>query len=96
MLNQLIGIIEDRKNNPQKGSYTNKLLDAGHTQIAQKVGEEAVETIIAAGSQGRTRVIEEASDLIYHLFVLLVSQNISLAEIEKELEKRHSIKRENQ
>ena len=92
MLKNLFEIIEDRKINPAENSYTNTLFKAGYTQIAQKVGEEAVEVIIAAGSQGKTRLIEEASDLIYHLFVLLANQDITLADIEAELEKRHSIK----
>jgi len=90
MLNKLFEIVEDRKNNPVKGSYTNKILNAGYEKAAQKVGEEAVEVIIAAGEQGRQRTIEESADLIYHLFVLLVQQGISLAEVEAELEKRHA------
>ena len=90
MLNRLYKIIEDRKNNPVEGSYTNSLLNAGYEKVAQKLGEEAVELIIAAGKQGRQRTIEESSDLIYHLFVLLVQQGISLAEIEAELIRRHS------
>ena len=89
MLYKLFNIIEDRKNHPVSGSYTNQLLDAGYGKIAQKVGEEAVEVILAAGTQGRQRVIEETSDLLYHLFVLLVQQDISLTEIEEELEIRH-------
>jgi len=89
MLTELFNIIKDRKENPVENSYTNKLLDAGYERTAQKVGEEAVEVIIAAGRQGRQRVIEESADLIYHLFVLLVQQNISLSELEKELAKRH-------
>jgi len=90
MLEQLYKIIEDRKNNPNASSYTNELLTAGYGRIAQKVGEEAIEVIIAAGSQGKARLVEETSDLIYHLFVLLVSQEISLDEIKVELERRHS------
>jgi phosphoribosyl-ATP pyrophosphohydrolase len=90
MLNKLFEIVEDRKDNPVEGSYTNSLLDQGYEKIAQKVGEEAVELIVAAGRQGRQRTIEESADLIYHLFVLLVEQGISLAEVEVELEKRHS------
>ncbi len=90
MLNKLFEIITDRKANPVEGSYTNSLLNAGDQKAAQKVGEEAVELIIAAGAQGRTRTIEEAADLIYHLFVLLVQQDISLEEVEAELEKRHA------
>ena len=90
MLNKLFEIVEDRNNNPVDGSYTNKLLNAGYEKAAQKVGEEAVEVIIAASKQGRQRTIEESADLIYHLFVLLVQGGISLAEVETELEKRHT------
>ena len=53
------------------------------------MGEEAVEVIIAAGKQGRQRVIEESADLLYHLLVLLVDQEIELKEVETELERRH-------
>ena len=90
MFNKLFEIIVDRKMNPVEGSYTNKLLDSGYQSAAQKVGEEAVEIIIAAGNQGRQRTIEESADLLYHLFVLLVQQEISLAEVEAELENRHT------
>ncbi len=90
MLTKLFEIIEDRKHNPVEGSYTNKLLNAGSEKTAQKVGEEAVEVIIAASKQRRQRTIEESADLIYHLFVLLVQEGISLSEIEKELADRHS------
>jgi len=89
MLNKLFEIILDRKNNPMEGSYTNNLLLKGYESIAQKVGEEAVEVILAAGKQGRQRTIEESADLIYHLFVLLVQQGISLSEVESELRQRH-------
>ena len=92
MIYKLFEIIESRKEAPVPGSYTNALLKAGYERAARKVGEEAVEVIIAAGSQRRQRVIEEASDLIYHLFVLLVQQGISLTEIEQELENRHAKK----
>jgi phosphoribosyl-ATP pyrophosphohydrolase len=90
MLYKLFEIVEDRKNNPVEGSYTNTLLNGGYEKAAQKVGEEAVEVIIAAGGEDRQRTIEESADLIYHLFVLLVQQGISLAEVEFELEKRHT------
>ncbi|MEE4195201.1 MAG: phosphoribosyl-ATP diphosphatase, partial [Anaerolineae bacterium] len=72
MIDELFAIIKDRQENPKEGSYTNKLLNEGYERCAQKVGEEAVEVIIAAGKQGRQRVIEESADLIYHLLVLLV------------------------
>lgn len=90
MLNKLYKIVEDRKNNPVEGAYTNQLLNGGDEMAAQKVGEEAVEVIIAASRQGRQRTIEESADLIYHLFVLLVQQGISLSEVEAELDKRHN------
>ncbi len=93
MLDKLYSIIEDRKTRPAAGSYTNQLLAGGYARAAQKVGEEAVEVIIAAASQGRQRVVEEASDLLYHLCVLLVQQGISLAEVEAELERRHEARR---
>jgi phosphoribosyl-ATP pyrophosphohydrolase len=90
MLNELYRIIRDRSIHPKTGSYTNQLLQQGYQRIAQKVGEEAVEVIIAVGNQGRQRIIEEVADLYYHLLVLLVDQGIELQEIETELEKRHS------
>ena len=92
MLNKLFEIILDRKMNPQEGSYTNELLDSGYDRIAQKVGEEAVEVIIAAGKQGRQRTIEESADLLYHLLVLLAQQGISLEDVETELKNRHRVK----
>jgi phosphoribosyl-ATP pyrophosphohydrolase len=89
MFKQLFEIIEDRRDHPREGSYTNQLLQQGNERVAQKVGEEAVEVVIASLSQSRERTIEESADLIYHLFVLLVQKGIRLEEIEKELEQRH-------
>ncbi len=90
MLTELFEIITDRQAHPQPGSYTNQLLDAGVDSILQKVGEESVEVILAAKGQGRQRLVEEVSDLFYHTLVLLVSQGISLNEVEAELSRRHS------
>jgi phosphoribosyl-ATP pyrophosphohydrolase len=89
MLNDLFEIVKDRKLNPRPGSYTNQLLTAGSAQITRKVGEEAIEVIIAAGSEGKQRVVEETADLLYHLWVLLVAEEIELEEIEAELADRH-------
>ena len=89
MIDELYAIIRDRQENPKEGSYTNKLLNEGYDRCAQKVGEEAVEVIIAAGKQGRERLIEESADLIYHLLVLLVQQGVSLEEVKAELRERH-------
>jgi len=90
MLHRLFEIIEDRKHNPAEGSYTNRLLNESYERVAQKVGEEAVEVVIAGALQGRERVISESADLLYHLFVLLVQQDIRLEEVEAELERRHA------
>jgi phosphoribosyl-ATP pyrophosphohydrolase len=89
MLQRLFEIIEDRKQNPAEGSYTNRLLNEGYERVAQKVGEEAVEVVIAGALQGRERTISESADLLYHLFVLFVQQDIRLEEVEAELERRH-------
>ena len=89
MISQLFKIIEDRKHNPKADSYTNQLFESGIDRILQKVGEEAVEVIIAASNQGERRMIEETSDLVYHLLVLLSFRGIPLTAIEKELEKRY-------
>ena len=90
MLNELFEIITDRKSNPQPGSYTNKLLDGSVDVVLQKVGEEAVEVILAAKGQGNQRLVEEVSDLFYHTLVLLARQGVTLADIETELRRRHS------
>lgn len=89
MLNELFEIILDRKKNPQPGSYTNKLLDGSEDVVLQKVGEEAVEVILAAKGQGNQRLVEEVSDLFYHTLVLLARQGVTLAEVEGELRRRH-------
>ena len=69
-------------------SYTRKLLDRGVSHCAKKLGEEAVETVLAAVGEDRTRVTAEAADLIYHLLVVLHARGITLAEVEAELAER--------
>jgi phosphoribosyl-ATP pyrophosphohydrolase len=69
-------------------SYTRKLLDRGVAHCAKKLGEEAVEAVLAAASEDRERVIAESADLIYHLLVVLKARDISLAEVENELATR--------
>jgi len=66
-------------------SYTRRLLDRGVAYCAKKLGEEAVEAVLAAAAEDRERVIAESADLIYHLLVVLRARNISLAEVEAEL-----------
>jgi phosphoribosyl-ATP pyrophosphohydrolase len=89
MLRELEAIVQDRKQNPKSGSYTNRLLDEGLNRTAQKVGEEAVEVVIAALSQPRERQIEELSDLFYHTLVLMAKLDITLDDVNAELTRRH-------
>lgn len=89
-LNKIFAIIQDRQANPKSGSYTNSLFDEGEDRILQKVGEEAVEVLLAAKGQGRDRLISELADLTYHCLVLLAHQNLTPADIAAELEKRHA------
>ncbi len=89
MIHELEAIIADRKANPQTGSYTNTLFEKGLDKIAQKVGEEGVEVVIAAALQSNERLVSESADLIYHLLVLLAQKDVKLAEVEAELRKRH-------
>ncbi len=86
---QLEQIISERYEHPQEGSYVNKLRNKGLNKIAQKVGEEAVETVIAALAQTETEMIDETSDLVFHLLVLLREKGLSLGTIAKNLETRH-------
>ncbi len=86
---ELEQIIADRYENPQEGSYVNKLRKKGLNKIAQKVGEEGVETVIAALAETETDLINEASDLVFHLIVLLREKGLSLETIAKNLEERH-------
>lgn len=82
-------IIADRYENPQESSYVNRLREKGLNKIAQKVGEEGVETVIAALNETEFDFINESSDLVFHLLVLLREKNVSLERIAKNLESRH-------
>lgn len=89
MIYQLEKIIADRKSNPSEESYTNLLFNKGRHKIAQKVGEEATEVVVASLAEGREEQIGELSDLFYHTLVLMADMDITLADINTELEKRH-------
>lgn len=89
MIIQLEKIILDRKQNPKPDSYTNRLLDEGMNKITQKVGEEAIEVIVAALGQTREQQIGELCDLFYHTLVLMAQLGISLDDIGAELQRRH-------
>ena len=88
VLQSLWNTIEDRKSNPPPGSYTASLFEAGMPRIAQKVGEEGVETVVAALSQTDDRVISEMADLVYHCLVLLAARGLRWDEVEAELARR--------
>lgn len=88
-LKTLEATIRDRLANPRPGSYTQQLVQAGEDEIVKKVGEEAVEVVLAVKGQGDSRVISEVADLFYHTLVLLASRGLSLADVEAELERRH-------
>jgi phosphoribosyl-ATP pyrophosphohydrolase len=85
----LFDIIENRKNIPTEQSYTARLFAAGMPKIAQKVGEEGTEVVVAALSQNDERVIEEVADLTYHTLVLLSARGLTPAQVIAELKKRH-------
>ncbi|HTM99157.1 MAG TPA: bifunctional phosphoribosyl-AMP cyclohydrolase/phosphoribosyl-ATP diphosphatase HisIE [Pedobacter sp.] len=86
---ELEHIISDRYENPVEGSYINKMRNKGLNKIAQKVGEEGVETVIAALAETDEDFVNEASDLIFHLMFLLKEKGKSLEDIALNLEKRH-------
>ena len=85
----LFDVIEDRKNNPTEKSYTTSLFNAGLPKIAQKVGEEGTEVVVAALAQEDQRLIEEMADLTYHALVLLSARSLRPEAVLTELEKRH-------
>ncbi len=88
VLDTLFATILDRWANPQSGSYTVRLLDAGEDEILKKVGEEAMEVILAAKGEGEEQLISEVADLLYHLLVLLAAKGLTLADVEAELVRR--------
>ena len=92
-LQELFNTIQKKDKSKEKKSYTKELLNSGKNKIAQKVSEESSELIIDYLNGSKKRTIEEASDLIYHLFVLLHSKNIKLEDIKKELKSRRNVRR---
>ena len=89
MIDQLFEIIETRKANPRPDSYTAALFAEGEDEILKKVGEEAVEVILAAKAQGDERLVEEIADLFFHTLVLLSWRGLSLEDVKEELRRRH-------
>ena len=85
----LQSVVQQRHREMPEGSYTTKLFIKGVKKIAQKVGEEAVESVVEAVDGNRDRFIYEASDMVYHLLVLLEQMGCSIEDLERELELRH-------
>jgi phosphoribosyl-ATP pyrophosphohydrolase/phosphoribosyl-AMP cyclohydrolase len=88
-LTELQDFINKRKEEMPEGSYTTKLFRDGVNKIAQKVGEEALETVIEATNGTKDHLVYEASDLLYHLLVLLTEKGLRIEEVAAELQKRH-------
>ncbi len=88
-LSYLQRFIERRHQEMPEGSYTTSLFKSGVNRMAQKVGEEAVETVIEATNGTDDRLVYEASDLLYHLIVLLTSKGLTIDQLSEELAKRH-------
>jgi phosphoribosyl-ATP pyrophosphohydrolase/phosphoribosyl-AMP cyclohydrolase len=80
--------ISERAKTRPEGSYTSELLEAGLGACARKVGEEAVELSVAALDESDNRIVEEAADLVYHLYVLLAARGLDVAQLEDELRRR--------
>jgi len=88
IMRELYSVIMDRKEHPVEGSYTNYLFDKGTDKISKKLGEEAVEVVIAASQRDRKEIIQEIADLEYHLLVLMADRGITIDDIETELRSR--------
>ena len=88
-LEDLDKIIKDRQEKMPSNSYIASLFKEGQDRIIQKVGEEAVETVIAAKNPSKERIIYEIADLQFHLLVMMASLGIKIEDIYKELERRH-------
>ena len=85
---QVFEVIEARKTNAPEGSYTAKLFAAGEVEVLKKLGEEAVEVVVAASKQTEDRIVYELADLIYHSLVLLSMRNLNWQDVENELARR--------
>lgn len=88
-LEELEALIHDRKASMPEGSYTSYLFEKGVDKIAQKVGEEAVETIVEAKNTRKKKFVGEVADLLFHLMVLMAEKGVSLKKVVKRLKKRH-------
>ena len=90
-LTALAALIEGRKGADAGSSYTASLLDKGREKCAEKFGEEAIEAIIAATKGDRDNLTYEAADVLYHLLVMLAAQDVGLADVLAELDRRDGV-----
>ncbi len=88
-LSELEQVIANRKNNPSASSYVSSLFEKGINKIAQKVGEEAVETVIEAKDQNDKLFLEESADLLFHYLILLQAKGFCLSDVVSILKSRH-------
>ena len=87
-IDKLFDVLRERRATRPAGSYSASLLNAGRDKILKKVNEEATEVIIASKFEGRKRLVAEVADLVYHLAVLLVDEELDFSDIEDELRRR--------
>jgi phosphoribosyl-ATP pyrophosphohydrolase len=88
VINELFVRLQARQANPTADSYTARLLAMGEDEIVKKIGEEAVEVIVAVKGQGNERVVAETADLLYHILVLLLARGLTWGEVTAELARR--------
>ena len=87
-LSQVFSVIRDRKLNPKPDSYTNKLFEGGDNKILQKIGEEAVEVVMACKDDDPDDIAGEVADLIYHTLVALAHHNVDIKDVYRKLQSR--------
>lgn len=88
VVQEVFEVVRARKDNAPEGSYTAKLYAAGEDEVLKKIGEEAVEVVVAASRQSEDRIVYELADLVYHSLVLLAMRDLSWADVEAELARR--------
>ncbi len=91
LFSRLAATIEDRRNADPEQSYVAKLIGGGTEVIAKKVGEEAIETVLAAVSEDQDAVLRESADLVFHLMVLWANRGITLGDVATELARREGV-----
>ncbi len=88
ILDEVFNVIKDRKINPKESSYTSKLMREGEEKILRKINEECLELILASKDNSKSKIVHEATDLIFHIMVLLCYKDIELEDIYKEFKNR--------